>query len=148
MDDGVIVQCDCCQARYHKECATSCVILGCAGQLLEISPEAPAKVIVQEREAVVESVAAPGVKKKESQDPTSLFTYFIFMGLFLFAVMALGGDGGGVFSLLGGCCAPVFFVYALMKWYLPTPKKDPGKKPSSKSPDFKEPESRGSTKDS
>lgn len=44
VEEGNLVECDQCQARYHKECVTSCVILGCVGFLNSIERKDQVKV--------------------------------------------------------------------------------------------------------
>lgn len=132
LEEGLIVQCDQCQALYHKECASSCVILGCAGSLKEASSELRSKLIVRERGAVANNQAAPQVEKSDTQDISAGLFLLVFLALFCVITMAAMGDAAPfVIAVLFGLLVFGLLFTLVVGWALPMGKKDPDKKPPS-----------------
>lgn len=133
VDEGVIVQCDQCQTRYHAECATSCVILGCTGSLKDANSKPLSKLTIRERDLAAKNEAAHG-DKRNPQDISAMVILGVFFGLFSTGMLFIMGED------LGGVFAPILFlvVFGLLivmtrAPYSDTTKKDPGDDPPSKS---------------
>lgn len=126
LQEGVIVQCDSCQTRYHTECATSCVILGCAGTLKDANPKPLSKLTIQEREPAAKNEAAHGAKKWYSQELSSNIAFVaIFSLLFVMLIVGLSSSAPVLISGFVGVIMLAFLFAMIVVRYLIVPKESP-----------------------
>lgn len=137
IQEGVIVQCDHCQALYHKECATSCVILGCPGHLEETSLAVKATI----------RLGKEGSKPvKESPTDSSGVLLYVLSGAILFCIfvtVTVMGDGKLPKGALGGLW-PLFLVLILSVFQSIKGSPDEESNPTSSSPENQNPRSENS----
>ncbi|MDF1667645.1 MAG: PHD finger domain-containing protein [Planctomycetota bacterium] len=103
LSEGVIVECDQCQAHYHKECVTSCVILGCAGSL-QLTGASKLQSSIRVQEKGPDQAELLEARRSRDREQSSELSSYVFamagLGFFLLLIVGVIGPKAAVMTFM------------------------------------------------